>query len=111
MISDLPLSDAIRMDQDYANLQDPYDAIGAMEAGLPLGAGRYDAGKAYGSNDPSAKMKPKAGGKEMKLPDYGEAVKKMLARNKNRSQMGKMWLDDTRDQMQRFYYADHGDSI
>jgi len=107
MIENLTLSEGRQLDQAFE--QSPYDYLGELEASMPLQ--QYDDGRRYGSNDPSAAMKPKGGGKEINLPDLSPAIRKMLAKNKNRSQMGPNFRDDSTERATRFYYADHGDAI
>jgi hypothetical protein len=108
MISNLSLSDAMALDQQYEET-DPYAELGRIEAELPLGLFGQSAPSVPLSGDASARLKPKGGGKKVEVQDYSPAIRKMLERNKNRSQQGMNWRDEVADDMVRSFYADHSD--
>jgi len=108
MISEMGLSEAQELDQSYER-GDPYSWLGQLEAEMPLGILRRDERGVPLPGDPSRQLRPQGGGKRVDLPDYSPAVKKMLERNKNRSQHGPNWRDNEHDDMQRWFYADHSD--
>lgn len=60
---------------------------------LPLGYGLYDEGRPQPKNDDGSKLKPKGGGKEVKVEDYGPAIRKMLKANAGKSQYGMHFED------------------
>ena len=107
ILDSMTLSDGRELDS--LGSDDPYDLMGEIEAQMPLSLLREHAPSVALPGDPSSSLKPKAGGKKMKMQDYGPAIQKMLARNKNRSQFGKLWLDDEAQNTTRMYYANHGD--
>lgn len=109
-LADMSLSDARQLDQAY-EISNPYDELGRIEALLPLGAFRQDAPSQPLRGDPSAALKPKGSGKKLKVDDYSDSVRKMLAKNKNRSQYGPNFRNDDTDNMVRMLYADHTDSV
>lgn len=94
---DMSLSDARALDQALFETADPDFEREIMDS-LRLSDGR-DQSIRHRSNDPAANLKPRGTGKKTKLQDYGPAIKKMLASNRNRSQAGPNFRADENEML------------
>jgi hypothetical protein len=104
MIDQIPLSQLKAMNDQLEG--SPLDLIGMMEAQEPLRTRQNIFPSVPLEADPSGALRPKGSGKRTKLLDLSPAIKKMLARNKGKSQYGPNFRTDESDNTTRLYYAD-----
>lgn len=102
---DMPLSEAKALDHVLFETADPDYEQEIMDS-LRLADGRMDTIR-HRTNDPAAQLKPKAGGKRMRLMDYGPAIKRMLATNRNRSQAGPNFRADENEMLRDLVWLDY----
>jgi hypothetical protein len=105
-LMDMPLRDARALDEQLAA---PQWLAEQEDLDIPLWARPQEAGAAKLPGDPGAKLKPKGGGHRVKLEDHTPAIKKMLAKNRNRSQYGPNFRNQDQEEAVRYFYADHSD--